>query len=252
MRCKGVVFVSFETALEDDPIHFVKLPPGAKSSYDLDTKRGSEEASKLQCKNTRNDKEWRKMNGTTKKRCHESKASFNLYYCEASWTISCQVSDYKDEIDRLNRELQEVKKKFYDQKKREMIQQDHFGARQILLWHQGRVPKWEPPITNCVEDGILSAQLREPHLDPIESNWNMIVWFNCSLHTGFCSHNKNHRKKIKLKTSLAKNTNKLNKHPLHEASPGSPAGWLAGHSSATRAAGGEALLSPKNSCFGWR
>ena len=35
-----------------------------------------------------------------------------------------EVSDYKDEIDRLNRELQEVKKKFYDQKKREMIQQE--------------------------------------------------------------------------------------------------------------------------------
>lgn len=39
-----------------------------------------------------------------------------------------EVSDYKDEIDRLNRELQEVKKKFYDQKKREMIQQER------LVW----------------------------------------------------------------------------------------------------------------------
>ena len=39
------------------------------------------------------------------------------------------MSDYKDEIDRLNRELQEVKKKFYDQKKREMIQQDQVWAR---------------------------------------------------------------------------------------------------------------------------
>ena len=38
--------------------------------------------------------------------------------------LTMQVSDYKDEIDRLNRELQDVKKKFYDQKKREMIQQD--------------------------------------------------------------------------------------------------------------------------------
>ena len=40
-----------------------------------------------------------------------------------------QVSDYKDEIDRLNRELQDVKKKFYDQKKREMIQQDQKRGR---------------------------------------------------------------------------------------------------------------------------
>ena len=47
------------------------------------------------------------------------------------WTsFPPQVSDYKDEIDRLNRELQEVKKKFYDQKKREMIQQDQ-------LWEVG-------------------------------------------------------------------------------------------------------------------
>jgi hypothetical protein len=50
-----------------------------------------------------------------------------------------EVSDYKDEIDRLNRELQEVKKKFYDQKKREMIQQE-------LVWEvradSGVSPNW--------------------------------------------------------------------------------------------------------------
>jgi hypothetical protein len=50
-----------------------------------------------------------------------------------------EVSDYKDEIDRLNRELQEVKKKFYDQKKREMIQQE-------MVWEvradSGVSPNW--------------------------------------------------------------------------------------------------------------
>jgi len=45
-----------------------------------------------------------------------------------------EVSDYKDEIDRLNRELQEVKKKFYDQKKREMIQQDRLWEVRIDGW----------------------------------------------------------------------------------------------------------------------
>ena len=46
--------------------------------------------------------------------------------------LSAQVSDYKDEIDRLNRELVEVKKKFYDQKKREMIQQEPM----VDLWRE--------------------------------------------------------------------------------------------------------------------
>merc|ERR1712039_160953 len=39
-------------------------------------------------------------------------------------TYQAQVGDYKDEIERLTRELQEVKKKFFDQKKREQIQQE--------------------------------------------------------------------------------------------------------------------------------
>jgi len=39
-------------------------------------------------------------------------------------TYQTQVGDYKDEIDRLTRELQEVKKKFFDQKKREQLQQE--------------------------------------------------------------------------------------------------------------------------------
>eukprot|EP00930_Biecheleria_cincta_P035010 TRINITY_DN2411_c0_g1_i1.p1 TRINITY_DN2411_c0_g1~~TRINITY_DN2411_c0_g1_i1.p1 ORF type:complete len:876 (-),score=242.73 TRINITY_DN2411_c0_g1_i1:87-2714(-) len=39
-------------------------------------------------------------------------------------TYQSQVGDYKDEIDRLTRELQEVKKKFFDQKKREQLQQE--------------------------------------------------------------------------------------------------------------------------------
>jgi len=39
-------------------------------------------------------------------------------------TYQAQVGDYKDEIDRLTRELQEVKKKYFDQKKREQVQQD--------------------------------------------------------------------------------------------------------------------------------
>eukprot|EP00928_Gymnodinium_smaydae_P081128 TRINITY_DN646_c0_g3_i2.p1 TRINITY_DN646_c0_g3~~TRINITY_DN646_c0_g3_i2.p1 ORF type:complete len:867 (+),score=304.02 TRINITY_DN646_c0_g3_i2:144-2744(+) len=39
-------------------------------------------------------------------------------------TYQSQVSDYKDEIDRLTRELQEVKRKYFDQKKREMVQTD--------------------------------------------------------------------------------------------------------------------------------
>lgn len=39
-------------------------------------------------------------------------------------TYQAQVQDYKDEIDRLARELQEVKKKFFDQKRREQQQAD--------------------------------------------------------------------------------------------------------------------------------
>merc|ERR1711972_433568 len=39
-------------------------------------------------------------------------------------TYQAQVGDYKDEIDRLTRELQEVKKKYYDQKKREQALHD--------------------------------------------------------------------------------------------------------------------------------
>merc|ERR1712113_208173 len=39
-------------------------------------------------------------------------------------TYQAQVGDYKDEIERLTRELQEVKRKFFDQKKREQIQQE--------------------------------------------------------------------------------------------------------------------------------
>jgi len=39
-------------------------------------------------------------------------------------TYQAQVGDYKDEIDRLTRELQEVKKKYFDQKKREQLAQD--------------------------------------------------------------------------------------------------------------------------------
>merc|ERR1712039_89387 len=39
-------------------------------------------------------------------------------------TYQSQVGDYKDEIDRLTRELQEVKRKYFDQKKREQALQD--------------------------------------------------------------------------------------------------------------------------------
>mmetsp|Transcript_87719 Transcript_87719/g.246441 ORF Transcript_87719/g.246441 Transcript_87719/m.246441 type:complete len:868 (-) Transcript_87719:149-2752(-) len=39
-------------------------------------------------------------------------------------TYQAQVGDYKDEIDRLTRELQEVKKKYFDQKRREQVQQE--------------------------------------------------------------------------------------------------------------------------------
>merc|ERR1711972_94938 len=39
-------------------------------------------------------------------------------------TYQAQVGDYKDEIDRLTRELQEVKKKYFDQKRKEQVQQD--------------------------------------------------------------------------------------------------------------------------------
>merc|ERR1712228_83833 len=39
-------------------------------------------------------------------------------------TYQSQVGDYKDEIDRLTRELQEVKRKYFDQKKREQTLQD--------------------------------------------------------------------------------------------------------------------------------
>mmetsp|Transcript_55474 Transcript_55474/g.121399 ORF Transcript_55474/g.121399 Transcript_55474/m.121399 type:complete len:866 (-) Transcript_55474:47-2644(-) len=39
-------------------------------------------------------------------------------------TYQAQVGDYKDEIDRLTRELQEVKKKYFEQKRREQIAQE--------------------------------------------------------------------------------------------------------------------------------
>merc|ERR1719277_1330063 len=41
------------------------------------------------------------------------------------YTYQAQVGDYKDEIERITKELQEVKKKFFDQKKKEQNQQDH-------------------------------------------------------------------------------------------------------------------------------
>jgi len=39
-------------------------------------------------------------------------------------TYQAQVGDYKDEIERLTRELQDVKKKYFEQKKREQGQQE--------------------------------------------------------------------------------------------------------------------------------
>merc|ERR1712151_738081 len=39
-------------------------------------------------------------------------------------TYQSQVGDYRDEIDRLTRELHEAKKKYFDQKKKEQIMQD--------------------------------------------------------------------------------------------------------------------------------
>ena len=63
----------------------------------------------------------------------EPQIRFGRRLLEKFWISISQVSDYKDEIDRLNRELQEVKKKFYDQKKREMIQQDQVWARDSFL-----------------------------------------------------------------------------------------------------------------------
>merc|ERR1712228_677302 len=39
-------------------------------------------------------------------------------------TYQAQVGDYKDEIERLTRELHEAKKKYFDQKKREQIVQE--------------------------------------------------------------------------------------------------------------------------------
>merc|ERR1712174_55119 len=39
-------------------------------------------------------------------------------------TYQAQVGDYKDEIERLTRELQEAKKKYFDQKKREQVVQE--------------------------------------------------------------------------------------------------------------------------------
>mmetsp|Transcript_65390 Transcript_65390/g.156353 ORF Transcript_65390/g.156353 Transcript_65390/m.156353 type:complete len:869 (-) Transcript_65390:194-2800(-) len=39
-------------------------------------------------------------------------------------TYQAQVCDYKDEIDRLTRELQEVRKKYFDQKRKEQVQQE--------------------------------------------------------------------------------------------------------------------------------
>ena len=66
-----------------------------------------------------------------------------------------QVSDYKDEIDRLNRELQDVKKKFYDQKKREMIQQDQKKGER---WTVRGFYVWVLVVKRCMiwgEDAIL-------------------------------------------------------------------------------------------------
>merc|ERR1712039_507786 len=39
-------------------------------------------------------------------------------------TYQAQVGDYKDEIERLTREVQEIKRKYFDQKKREQIVQE--------------------------------------------------------------------------------------------------------------------------------
>ena len=77
------------------------------------------------------------------------------------------MSDYKDEIDRLNRELQEVKKKFYDQKKREMIQQDQFWARDSWELYVG--PVW---VLVVKKKNHLGMRMRKTWilLDPKSSN----------------------------------------------------------------------------------
>jgi chromosome segregation ATPase len=55
-------------------------------------------------------------------------------------TYQAQVCDYKDEIDRLTRELQEVKKKYFDQKKREQVQSD-FQRGDPKVIHPRPVPQ---------------------------------------------------------------------------------------------------------------
>lgn len=70
------------------------------------------------------------------------KSVSGVVFWENFWISISQVSDYKDEIDRLNRELQEVKKKFYDQKKREMIQQDLLFGQEIRFWELYVFPVW--------------------------------------------------------------------------------------------------------------
>jgi len=55
-------------------------------------------------------------------------------------TYQAQVGDYRDEIDRLTRELQEVKKKYFDQKKREQVTQD-FQRGDAKVIHPRPVPQ---------------------------------------------------------------------------------------------------------------
>jgi len=55
-------------------------------------------------------------------------------------TYQAQAGDYKDEIDRLTRELQEVKKKYYEQKKREQVVLDtRRGDARVI--HPRHVPQ---------------------------------------------------------------------------------------------------------------
>jgi chromosome segregation ATPase len=55
-------------------------------------------------------------------------------------TYQAQVGDYRDEIERITRELQEVKKKYFDQKKKEQASQDqHRGDARVV--HPRPVPQ---------------------------------------------------------------------------------------------------------------
>ena len=55
-------------------------------------------------------------------------------------TYQAQVGDYRDGIDRLTRELQEVKKRHFDQKKREQVTQD-FQRGDAKVIHPRPVPQ---------------------------------------------------------------------------------------------------------------